>query len=63
MSRSFPKLSQISNLSLSRTGTVIRVGGDAVASLTDDNAADSKIGGAGSLIIGRMEHYDISNIL
>ena len=32
-------------------------GGDAVASLTDDNAAYGKIGGAGSLIIGRMEHW------
>jgi len=30
-------------------------GGDAVASLTDDNAADCKIGGAESVITGRME--------
>ena len=27
-----------------------------VASLTDDNAADDKIGGAESLITDRMEH-------
>jgi len=32
-------------------------GGDAVASLTDDNAADGKIGGAESLITGWMEHW------
>ena len=31
-------------------------GGDAVASLTDDNAADGKTGGAESLITGRMEY-------
>jgi len=30
--------------------------GDAVASLTDDNAAGDKIGGAESPITGRMEH-------
>ena len=29
--------------------------GSAVASLTDDNAADGKIGGAESVITGRME--------
>ncbi len=28
-----------------------------MASLTDDNAADGKIGGAESVIIERMEHY------
>lgn len=31
-------------------------GGDVVASLTDDNATDDKIGGAESAITGRMEH-------
>ena len=31
-------------------------GDDAVASLTDDNAADGKIGGAESVITDRMEH-------
>jgi hypothetical protein len=31
-------------------------GGDAVASLTDDNAAGGKIQGAESSITGRMEH-------
>ena len=31
-------------------------GGDAVASLTDDNAADGKIDGADSVVIGRMEY-------
>jgi len=30
-------------------------GGDAVASLTDDNAADGKTGGAESVIAVRME--------
>ena len=33
--------------------------GDAVASLTDDNAAGDKIGGAESLITGRMEHWTL----
>lgn len=31
-------------------------GGDAEASLTDDNAADGKIDGAESVVIGRMEY-------
>jgi len=31
-------------------------GGDAVASLTDDNAADGKIGGSDNPITGWMEH-------
>lgn len=31
-------------------------GGDAVASLTDDNAADGKIGGAESAVTDRMEY-------
>ena len=34
--------------------------GDAVASLTDDNAAGDKIGGVESLISGRMEQYVIA---
>jgi len=31
-------------------------GDDAVASLTNDNAADGKIDGADSVVIGRMEY-------
>ena len=31
-------------------------GGDAVASLTDDNAADGKTGGSDNPITGWMEH-------
>lgn len=35
-------------------------GGDVVASLAYDNAADGKTGGAESLIIGRMNHWPSS---